>query len=331
MTLTRIRSPRWARRRDREQPSYQHGGSDMTEGRTLWWGKDTAWHRRELIVELGEEYGPGGPMVMDVLCAAAKDQRAGGRVKHGFRAVARECFVTTDEARAIIAMAAEIGALDDLQIDGDGRRFTARVSGFKDDQDLVAAAVRQKRARDKAAAESAETPIDSGELNVTDRDEALSQRDDRDKPSPIGKERKEEEEVSETRASATHPDLSAVIAVYSALPAEHAVVVDEYQLNSICQAQRDVDQVAAANHGAALQVSTTVEAHWRTASSLQFSALKSIAKRGAQLDGIRDAATKAGVPLPTALGARDQAKAERATRAAEGVAAMERLMGGGAS
>jgi hypothetical protein len=50
----------------------------MSAGRTSWWPKDAAWHRRELIVELGEEFGAEGPAVIDVLCAWAQEQRSRG-------------------------------------------------------------------------------------------------------------------------------------------------------------------------------------------------------------------------------------------------------------
>jgi hypothetical protein len=123
-------------------------------GRTSWWGKDAAWHRRELIVELGEEFGAEGPNVMDVLSSWAQEQREAGAVRGGFRTLARESFVTVSHAESIVSRAAEIGALDDLEIDADGRRFTCRVSGWKADQDRARAAVRQAAKRNQADEDS---------------------------------------------------------------------------------------------------------------------------------------------------------------------------------
>jgi hypothetical protein len=157
----------------------------VTNGRTVWWAKDCEFNARERVVELGEEFGSAGPLLLDELSAQAKKQRDAGRVKSGFRSLARACFLTgPEEARRIVEYAAGIGALDDYTLDEDGRRFTARVSGFVADQEHAHAAARQqaKRARDAAA------------WSVTDRDAGVT---DRDGPLPTeqditGKDRTEE-------------------------------------------------------------------------------------------------------------------------------------------
>lgn len=142
-------------------------------GRTSWWAKDAAWHRRELIVELGEEFGAEGPMVVDVLWSWAQEQRSAGEVRGGFRILAREAFVTVCHAEFIVAKAAEIGAIDDLEIDADGRRFTCRVSGFRADQQRGRAAWRQAEKRE-IAGDSSETPPETEQKqSVTERDKAL--------------------------------------------------------------------------------------------------------------------------------------------------------------
>jgi hypothetical protein len=146
-------------------------------GRTTWWGKDAAWHRRELVVELGEEFGAEGPMVLDVLSAWAQEQRDAGAVRGGFRTLARESFVTVCHAQSIVARAAEIGALDDLKIDEDGRRFECRVSGWHSDQQRARAAARQAAKRNQTE-----------ETTVTDRDIVTprhgASRDVTEKPLP---------------------------------------------------------------------------------------------------------------------------------------------------
>lgn len=35
----------------------------MSAGKTYWWAKDAAWLDREAVVELGVQFGPGGPLV----------------------------------------------------------------------------------------------------------------------------------------------------------------------------------------------------------------------------------------------------------------------------
>jgi hypothetical protein len=133
----------------------------MSAGRTTWWPKDAAWHRRELIIELGEEFEAAGPFVIDVLSAWAQEQRAAGVVRGGFKTLAREAFVTPSYALSIISRAAEIGALDDLKLDEDGRRFTCRISGWDADQARGRAAVRM--AQKRANVEDSSDPDDEPE------------------------------------------------------------------------------------------------------------------------------------------------------------------------
>jgi hypothetical protein len=104
-----------------------------TPGRTSWWPCDAAEHDRELNVELGEEFGPLGPYVMRVLKDLAQQQRC-ATVRSGFRVMRTKTFAKdTDQVREVIEFAAKIGALDDLAIDEDGRRFTCRISGWESD------------------------------------------------------------------------------------------------------------------------------------------------------------------------------------------------------
>lgn len=113
----------------------------MTAGRTTWYPNDAAEHDRELIVELGDEFGPIGQLVLRVMkdLAAQQSLRTGGHVRTGFRVLSKKCTIqgpaseAIDLTRRIVTRAAEIGALDDLEIDEDGRRFTCRVSGWDAD------------------------------------------------------------------------------------------------------------------------------------------------------------------------------------------------------
>lgn len=120
----------------------------MADGRTVWWAKDSAWWRREAIVELGEEFGAGGPAVLDWLACEAKAQNDGGVVRAGYRAIARGCFVELVTVRHVVSRAVELGALEDLE--GDDRRFDCRLSGWHVDQERGRGAIRQAGRRDAA-------------------------------------------------------------------------------------------------------------------------------------------------------------------------------------
>lgn len=150
----------------------------MSRGRTSWYAHDAAWHRRELIVELGEEYGPPAVSVMTALKGMAQEQRhPDGEVLTGYRTLAREAFVDVDQARAIVEAAAAIGVLDDLSQLEDGKRFTCRLSGWRADQEKGRAAFRQAASRARRAEDSAQEPGPQPVTPVTDRDAVTPERD----------------------------------------------------------------------------------------------------------------------------------------------------------
>lgn len=130
----------------------------MSGGRTTWYARDVARHRRALMVELKADHGPVALAVDDVLCAHAKEQNDAGEVRDGFAAVAQEAGCTRDQARAFITDAAQLGWFDDLEVDEDGRRFRLRVSGWAADQGRARGAWRQQRRRERLEAEPAPEP-----------------------------------------------------------------------------------------------------------------------------------------------------------------------------
>lgn len=145
----------------------------MSGGRTMWFAQDVARHRRALIVELQDEFGPVALALDNVLCAHAKEQNDGGAIRDGFASLAREAGMAgrADEVRAFVERAAAVGWLDDLNVDPDGRRFTCRVSGWRNDQDRATAAWRKAAQRAKDEAGQTVTDRDKGE---TDRDKSRS-------------------------------------------------------------------------------------------------------------------------------------------------------------
>jgi hypothetical protein len=108
----------------------------------MWFAQDVARHRRALLVELKAEHGAVAVAVDTVLEAHAKEQNDEGCIRDGFAAIAQEAGCSKQEARAFMEEAAQIGWLDDLVVDEDGRRFTVRVSGWKNDQDAAQSAWR---------------------------------------------------------------------------------------------------------------------------------------------------------------------------------------------
>lgn len=119
-------------------------------GRTSWYSEDAGWHRRELVVELGDEYGSGAVNTMRTLRDIAQEQLGRnyeGVVLSGFRTLAKASFVSVAEAREFVEVAAGLGILDDLVVLDDGKRFTCRVSGWGDDQERGHASLRKRDQR----------------------------------------------------------------------------------------------------------------------------------------------------------------------------------------
>jgi hypothetical protein len=133
----------------------------MSPGRTSWWPCDAAEHARELTVELGQEFGAAGPLMLRVLKDLAQQQRDEGQVRTGFRSLARDLYdVDAAKTREILEYAASIGAIDDLNIDEDGRRFTCRVSGWVADQARGRAAIKKAGQREDGKGTD-ESPVPS--------------------------------------------------------------------------------------------------------------------------------------------------------------------------
>jgi hypothetical protein len=141
-------------------------GGGMTGGRTVWWPKDSAWWRREHIVELGEEFGADGPAVLDWLSCEAKAQNDGGRVKTGYKSIARGCFVDLVTVRHAVSRAVQLGALDDFE--EQKTRFEARISGWSKDNERGRASLRQQDARTRVG--GAVEPNGEDGQGVTQRD-----------------------------------------------------------------------------------------------------------------------------------------------------------------
>lgn len=163
-------------------------------GRTVWRAKDAAWWRREWIVELGEEFGPAGPAVIDWLECEAKSQNDGGFVKAGPRTVARGCFVDVVTVGHVVSRSVTLGLLTDYT-ESDGR-FTCRISWWKADQEKALAARRKAQQR-------VQDPTDTGDSPPLSRSVTVSHGESRSVPEcpPTGQDSTEEEKPSSSAAA----------------------------------------------------------------------------------------------------------------------------------
>lgn len=180
-------------------------------GSTTWHPRDAAHHDRELIVELLDEFGPGGPYVDAVLRDLAGQQHNSGTVKAGFRSLSKKTGTERDECRRIVEYAAEIGVLDDLQLDADGRRFTCRISGWEADSTRGRAAMKKADARARKRedqAGDASTPTGDTSPSNGDASGSVPPRSDKrreekkDPQTPKGASRTAEQRESIRRAQA---------------------------------------------------------------------------------------------------------------------------------
>lgn len=142
----------------------------MTTGRTYWWAKDSGWWRREIVVALGEEFGPAGPAVLDWLSCEAKAQNDGGTVKAGKRSLARGTFVDLVTVGHVLSRAVTLGGLEDFE-DGE-LTFVCRISGWRSDQERGQSAARKAEQRARENATDSDNPPEH--TPVTKRDMSRS-------------------------------------------------------------------------------------------------------------------------------------------------------------
>jgi hypothetical protein len=133
-------------------------------GRTTWWPKDAAWHRRGYQRRLGRRFGASGLAAMDVMWAWAQEQRTQtqkvGFFYNDYILLQEEACLESEElAREIVAYAVELGALIDFDEHQDGNRFRAVVNGLEEDQRRGRESIRK---RDQRAAQADEEEDSEG-------------------------------------------------------------------------------------------------------------------------------------------------------------------------
>lgn len=300
----------------------------MSAGRTSWWPRDAAEHDRELIVELGDEFGPLGPYTITVLKDLAQQQRS-PVVRTGFRSLskkthARHCVADDAAAvalqRQVIEYAASIGQLDDLHVDEDGRRFTVRISGLEKDNARGTETLR--KAAQRAAKAQADVELDASDDPRTCPEPLghVPPGEDSSRSVPLNRPNQTNTEEEGARGvgpiSGIHSQLPDVLAILRAAP---DLDVEDLAVNSALMARQDLDALELAR----VVASWAHEGGLRNSSAnrLLLSAARQIDQREAGKDGARAAAERRGTR-------HDQGRDEKADRGARNLQALSDLTGG---
>jgi hypothetical protein len=93
-----------------------------------WSPLDREYLAQDTIRELGQKFGPAGPLVFLALVLEAGKTPSGGRVEMRYRGLAQLAFVDADKAREVIAAACKAELLDEFE--GDSDRFKAHLTRY---------------------------------------------------------------------------------------------------------------------------------------------------------------------------------------------------------
>lgn len=162
----------------------------MSDGRIIWRPRDCGYLSREWIVELGEEFGPAGPLIIEHLEDQAKLQNDGGRVKTGPRSVARACFVDVVTVGHVVSHAVTLGLLVDYE-ERQGR-FECVIAWFGADN-------RRGMDAKRKANQRARQSVDTG-----DPDPVVTVGHDQSRPvteCPLKREERREEQLPAANAA----------------------------------------------------------------------------------------------------------------------------------
>jgi hypothetical protein len=90
----------------------------------IWFARDTGYTSDPKVQILGDEHGPGGPLVVEEMLALAKLRNNGGSLAISYASLARRSFVSTDRARKVVAHAADMELIE--MVEQTAKDFTAR-------------------------------------------------------------------------------------------------------------------------------------------------------------------------------------------------------------
>lgn len=94
-----------------------------------WCRLDREYLAQDTVRTLGERFGPAGPLTFLAIVLEAGKMASGGIISMRFRALAPLSFVEVETAQKVVAAAAEVGLLADLE--GDAERFRARLARWE--------------------------------------------------------------------------------------------------------------------------------------------------------------------------------------------------------
>jgi hypothetical protein len=90
----------------------------------VWFARDTGFTSDPKVQILGDEHGPGGPLVIEEMLALAKLKNNSGSLSISYASLGRRSFVAPAKAKRIVCDAAEAGLIDMLE--QTAKDFTAR-------------------------------------------------------------------------------------------------------------------------------------------------------------------------------------------------------------
>lgn len=132
------------------------------------------------IEDLGEKYGPGGPLTFVALLGRAKIANDGGRVTCSYRTLAHEVFVDRADVARMIEGAAEVDLLT-IERSDDGE-VTVRISAFARWQDTSRKA-EERKAKKPTSQANVQTCPEVSEVVPTDRQTDRQERQEKKKGS----------------------------------------------------------------------------------------------------------------------------------------------------
>jgi hypothetical protein len=90
----------------------------------VWFARDTGFTADPKVQVLGDEHGPGGPLVIEEMLALAKLRNNGGSFAISYASLGRRAFVAPARAKRIVSHAADMELIE--MVEQTSKDFTAR-------------------------------------------------------------------------------------------------------------------------------------------------------------------------------------------------------------
>lgn len=90
----------------------------------VWFARDTGFTSDPRVQVLGDEHGPGGPLVVEEMLALAKLRNNGGSLSISYASLARRSFVAPSRAKRVVQHAADLELIE--IVEQTAKDFTAR-------------------------------------------------------------------------------------------------------------------------------------------------------------------------------------------------------------